>query len=641
MDDNEVLDKIGLRGASKAHGSKTRVSFLKKIGVYEYLMNRYPDSDSLQETIYRMVRGIEEKPKCIVCETPLSFKNWHYPKNGYCSVSCSRKAYTNRTQENVSITDEMILSDLIKADGNINNTKVKEKYLTEHGYKEYLNTRYSDSPNWTETVYRIKHHIDTRPTCVICGKPALFKNFVEGYSHVCQQGKKTGKECITCRSGYNLLSVTPEITDECIIDILLKPLEKQNKSKLTSATFHIDSLKRIGVYEYLINRYPDSDSIMETLYRIKYHIEERPKCLYCGGKINFRDYHYGFNNTCRPLCQKRHQSLEGMKRIGLKEVEYKSNASNVLIIKNVCPKHPTFELSYDVYRNRLRFIESKEQLQRFCPICHPERDKETSIEKDIKDILTKNNVKFQQHRRGIIGKKEFDFYLPEYHTAIECNGIFWHSLEQMMNKNAHLYKYRECQQKGINLLYFWEQDIRQYPDIIENIIMMEIGKEIKDSGISNQVINTSEPTERIFQFINQFSIGKIKISPMNITIGSPEDFHTVLGVNKKNDNEIIIEYFFTKKYFQKKELLTITLCQTRVIYPDVKVYYVSLNNEYQSGGIYLSNGFSPYYTIIPKTYEYNTADGTIKEYDKSSINENVKNLHFRNLGWTVYKKVYQ
>ena len=133
MDDNEVLDKIGIKGASKAHGSKTRISFLKKIGVYEYLMKRYPDSYSLQETMYRMVRGMEEKPKCIVCGKPLCFKNWHYPKKGYCSVSCSRKVHINRTKENVTITDDMILSDLIKADGHINTTKVKEKYLTEHG----------------------------------------------------------------------------------------------------------------------------------------------------------------------------------------------------------------------------------------------------------------------------------------------------------------------------------------------------------------------------------------------------------------------------------------------------------------------------------------------------------------------------
>ena len=31
-------------------------------------------------------------------------------------------------------------------------------------------------------------------------------------------------------------------------------------------------------YNYLINRYTDSRSIQESVYRIKYNIDEKPKC---------------------------------------------------------------------------------------------------------------------------------------------------------------------------------------------------------------------------------------------------------------------------------------------------------------------------------------------------------------------------
>lgn len=43
------------------------------------------------------------------------------------------------------------------------------------------------------------------------------------------------------------------------------------------------------IYEYLKNRYSDSESIHETLFRIKYHIEQRPHCTTpgCTNKVAF------------------------------------------------------------------------------------------------------------------------------------------------------------------------------------------------------------------------------------------------------------------------------------------------------------------------------------------------------------------
>lgn len=38
---------------------------------------------------------------------------------------------------------------------------------------------------------------------------------------------------------------------------------------------------------YLLNRYSDSDSISETIYRIKNNITIRPVCKHCGKHIKF------------------------------------------------------------------------------------------------------------------------------------------------------------------------------------------------------------------------------------------------------------------------------------------------------------------------------------------------------------------
>jgi len=55
--------------------------------------------------------------------------------------------------------------------------------------------------------------------------------------------------------------------------------------------------------EYLKNRFKDSESFKESVWRILYHIEERPVCPICGNKVLF----YGrkktiFAKTCSISC---------------------------------------------------------------------------------------------------------------------------------------------------------------------------------------------------------------------------------------------------------------------------------------------------------------------------------------------------
>ena len=51
---------------------------------------------------------------------------------------------------------------------------------------------------------------------------------------------------------------------------------------------------------YLNNRYEDSESLVETLYRIKLNIEKRPVCKMCGNKVKF--YKKRFNTYCSCKC---------------------------------------------------------------------------------------------------------------------------------------------------------------------------------------------------------------------------------------------------------------------------------------------------------------------------------------------------
>ena len=50
---------------------------------------------------------------------------------------------------------------------------------------------------------------------------------------------------------------------------------------------------------YLNNRYSDSDSLLETLYRIKYNIDKKPICPICGKIIPFNIQLKSFNQCLK------------------------------------------------------------------------------------------------------------------------------------------------------------------------------------------------------------------------------------------------------------------------------------------------------------------------------------------------------
>ncbi|GGB63236.1 hypothetical protein GCM10011409_45410 [Lentibacillus populi] len=54
-----------------------------------------------------------------------------------------------------------------------------------------------------------------------------------------------------------------------------------------------------------------------------------------------------------------------------------------------------------------------------------------------------------------------DIYIPSKNTIIECNGDYWHSRPERIERDKKLQQY--CDQQGIKLFWCWESDIRKDP----------------------------------------------------------------------------------------------------------------------------------------------------------------------------------
>lgn len=93
--------------------------------------------------------------------------------------------------------------------------------------------------------------------------------------------------------------------------------------------------------DYVKTRYNDSLSIEETLYRMKHHIEEHPKCKICG---KFLKWHYEYKTYCSKHCMMLDPALKEKRINGsIKKFGSKSSFSSKEVIAK---RNLTWEKKY-------------------------------------------------------------------------------------------------------------------------------------------------------------------------------------------------------------------------------------------------------------------------------------------------------
>lgn len=105
--------------------------------------------------------------------------------------------------------------------------------------------------------------------------------------------------------------IPDKIDDQFIIQLFTM---KNNRNKINPSRTKLSFINRfISIKYYLDNRYSDSDSYLETIYRIVNKIEYKPKCLYCGKTLQFnKKYH--FMSYCSQVCVQNSLSVKEKKR---------------------------------------------------------------------------------------------------------------------------------------------------------------------------------------------------------------------------------------------------------------------------------------------------------------------------------------
>jgi hypothetical protein len=196
-------------------------------------------------------------------------------------------------------------------------------------------------------------------------------------------------------------------------------------------------------YELISKEYKNSKEKLKIkcpnnhIFEIKFNdFQQGHRCIIC--RDNFQRYSY----------EQVKQIIECANGYKLISKEYK-NSNYKLSIE--CPVGHIFEMRFGGFHFGHR-----------CPVCSKEI-KYSRAEREIFEYVKKihNGVVIQNDRNQIINPKtnkrlELDIWLPHLNKAIEYNGEYWHSLENV--KIIDEIKKEQCKIKNIDLLIIQESD---------------------------------------------------------------------------------------------------------------------------------------------------------------------------------------
>ena len=398
---------------------------------------------------------------------------------------------------------------------NINNLtgyQCSEKHFKYH-YPEFLQYLNNNYPNITfqEKLYWYYHNLKEQPKCETCGGKTKFINTREGYRKFCSRKclnnneAKKEKSKQTCLEKYGVehLSQSEQIRNRskqtCLerygVENPMQNQEIKNKSKNTNINryggcghasqnlknkYNQTCLERYGVENPMQNQ--EIKEILKNSILNKYGVE-----------------HISHLKKIKAKIQQSRREIEMLKHPFI--INYTNN--NEWICK--CPhegcdkcEEKKFIISPLMYECRMR--DKTEICTNLLPI-GKDRTKNTTIELFIQNILDENNIVYETNSRNIISPKELDIYIPSKNIAIECNGIYSHS-SKYKDPNYHIEKYKNCKEKGIQLISIWEDWVRNKPEIVKSIILSKLGL-INKSIYARKCVIKEIPIDICNNFLNE------------------------------------------------------------------------------------------------------------------------------------------
>lgn len=407
--------------------------------------------------------------------------------------------------------DKEILDYLTNGTGKLVSQRCLKSILVKRNYYDYLMQRYSDNvtDTFNESIYRLYNHIETVPTCKICGNPVKFTN--NAYSTYC---------CAKCRNNDP--------------DVLKKNKEGVSRALKNAYKNRGDEIKKKRENTLTEKYGEDGKSSSPFAYsKVQNQIKSIVKEKY--GVENVFELERFRGDTKKRFREK---SVNLWKSRGM-TIKYTNN--DTVIIKDACSLHGDVEIPIYVFERRTRG--PIPHPHHYCLQCFP-LNMSSFPEDTIKHILDEKNIEYVMNTRRVISPLELDFYI-EPNIGIEINGIYYHSENANTPRNYHKIKSDACDKNNIQLIHIWEDQLDNKLDVVKSSLFTILNK-IKPSDLDFDFSVLGFESAR--NFYNENSLFNFDTSSI-ITVALTYDnvVYKAMSLSLDKNNSIYINNICTRK----------------------------------------------------------------------------------------------
>lgn len=430
---------LSLTYDSSKHNSIRKTTYAKHLTALQEFVDSNWSGHSIEEVIWLLANDLSEFPKCKICGRPVKFYGFKQGYSIYCSKNCAASDHDVPQEEpDKIVTKEAVIAAFIK-DGEFISQKLLSKYLKKHGWFNPLMAYYSDTTSCFETIYRIVNDIDIRPVCKTCGGQLKFDH---GFPRFCSNKCANADPDVLAKNADSVSKAMSKAYSERGEEI------KAKRQKTLKETLGIDACTPFASQDI-------QGKAKQTIFD-NHGVDNAYKIP-------------GVHEKAVQAFKEKSKAIRSEQGYDVQYVE--QDGKKMVLIKNGCPVHGDILIDWGVFNNRTK--EDRRGYMTLCPLCNPLRNSETSIETALKNMLNEFGVAYAQHDRCEIKPYELDFYLSDKKLAIECNGIWWHRGEE--GRDRSMLKHKLCEEKGIRLIYFWEDEIRLHPDKVKSYVRTLLG----------------------------------------------------------------------------------------------------------------------------------------------------------------------
>ena len=438
---------------------------------YDFIIENYPINIQFKEKLYWYFNGITNHPVCETCGATVKFISFGEGYKRFCSGACSsRNESTQQKTKQTNLerygTDNPAKSQQIK-------DKIKQINEEKYGcHPMRLESTHEKIKQNCRKKYGVDHFAQLDGT-----KQKIKQTKLEKYGDENYNGHEKAVKTNLEKYGVDNPQKSPEIHEKT----KQTNLEKYGAESPLQSPKICEKIKQTNLERYGAEYIGASKVIRERIrtsmlehWNVEYPLQS-PEIQEKIKKTNLERYGKESYSQTEQFKNQITKANKNTMKLRLPELIDILTTNSGILYQIKCP-HPDCSKCNERYFETppMLYYDRKQNFSEPCTRILPVENGHnsgTTIELFVRDILDRNNIKYETNNRKVLSGKELDIYIPDHKIAIECNGIYWHSLKE---PKYHFNKWNQCKEQGIQLLTIWEDQIINKPEIIRNIILSKL-----------------------------------------------------------------------------------------------------------------------------------------------------------------------